>query len=207
MKRLTKWLLFLVLAVVLIACICYIMDAGKSQGAKSASDQLSATDSLVKMPPSEGSRHCLSVRQMLYIASLVKVEGGKVCGLKDERAINRLMSGMGYRKERYDFLDQDGAVTAYAYDCELDETGSMVRARSRYANRVLVACGYQPESSILVALVVADRTTYDELRMQIYAQNYYKGEDEAFHKEGSRFCIFPSELMDGNGFELDVRRE
>lgn len=160
-----------------------------------------------KVPPSEGSHHSVSVRQMLYIAELVMVEGGKVVGLKDERALDRLMTGMGYRKERYRFEEQDGEVMAYAYDCELDETGSMVRARSRDANRLLVACGYQPESSNIVMLVVADRAAYDELLMQIHGLNYYKADDEAFHKEGSRFRIFPSELMGGHGFEVDICRE
>ncbi len=207
-KRLAKWAALLALVAAVIAGIHMAGDDGKSERDSARAERRPAVGALPgKAPPSEGSHHCLSVRQMLYIAELVKVAGGKVAGLKDEHALDRLMADMGYRKERYDFEDQDGEVIAYAYDCELDETGSMVRARSMDANRVIVACGHQPESSNLVALVVAGRAAYEELLMQIYGMNYYKGDDEAFHKEGSRFRVFPSELIDGHGFGVDICRE
>ncbi|PTL34330.1 hypothetical protein C7120_07295 [Prevotella sp. oral taxon 376] len=208
MKKLVKWAVPCALVAAVIAGIRMAGDAERS-GISWPAERRPAADALPpgKVPLSEGSHHCLSVRQMLYVAELVKLEGGKVAGLKDERTLDRLMVGMGYRKERYDFEDQDGEVMAYAYDCELDQTGSMVRTRSTDANRVIVACGHQPESSNLVTLVVAGRAAYNELLMQIYDMNYYKGADGAFHKEGSRFRIFPSELVDGHGFEVDICRE
>lgn len=201
------------LTVAVIMVVLFVL-LGIRSCQKMRTDRQLSTDSLVqdtliegRMPASQGTHHCLSVEQMIYISQMVKVRNGRVRGVKSEEKLDGLMASLGYKKINYHFIDNDGDVLGYAYGCTLDETGSITDAKTKDANRVLVACDAQPEGSKLVSMTVLGRSAYDELLMQINGMNYYKADDAAFHKEGSQYKIFPAELLDNNGFEIDICRD
>lgn len=196
------------LALIVILILMLLMGVRgyqKMKEERSHADSL-AQDTLIegRMPASEGTHHCLSVQQMIYIAKMVKFKNGRVTGVKSEQRLDAMMSALGYKKIYYHFIDNDGDVLGYAYDCTLDETGSIVGAKSKNANRVLVACDAQPIGSKLVTMTVLERSAYDELLMEINGMNLYKTDDGAFHKDGGQYKVFPTELLNNNGFEIDI---
>jgi len=201
----------LAVAVIVAALIVLlsIRSCQKKKNERSLITDSLAQDTLIegRMPVSEGTHHCLSVQQMIYLAKMVKIRNGRVKGVKNEKKLDNLMVSLGYEKINYHFIDNDGDVLGYAYGCTLDETGSITGAKTKDANRVLVACDAQPDGSKLVTMTLLGRSAYNELLMEINGMNCYKTDDGAFHKDGSQYKIFPTELLDNNGFEIDICRD
>lgn len=191
-------------ATAVIAGTCFLASKKRQAGKGATAIAVEETAADTKVPPREGSRGCLSIRQLLYLAEFVDVKGNAVVGLKSEKAVDKFMTSMYYEKAKARFKERDGLQTCYSHDCSLDEMGSMTAAKSDDASVVMISSGGQPGTSWVVSMTVKSRKAYDELLMQMYALNYYQTDEGSFHKDGGRFKIFPSQLLDDNGYEVDI---
>lgn len=197
----------IVIAAVLMAVYFIASNKETLRNDEMTSGDLNIEDEVGAEPPGEGTYHCLSIRQLLYVAELVRVENGRITGLKSEKLIDRLMRQNKYTKAASRFSDRDGQHISYAYRCSIDSDGAMTDERNDEASMVTVYCGGQPQSAPFVSIIVKKREIYGQLLMQTYALNYYKVDGGAFHKEGSRYSIFPTKLLDDNGYEVDIYRD